>query len=159
MRSLMFLALFAAHAASAGPVVVHVSAETMAAVDADDFSIPLRRCFASSDAGLAVADGAERCASEFALPLSAGQRLLWVRALYEDDDFTPGFELSVVVRNAMSGGNTLLAHDQDPGVPTLTALNQLTLEPKYLLPSREAPFVRAEVRGDTRLLVLSYAYE
>lgn len=159
MRYLPLLALILAQPVLANPVVVHLPAETMTPVDADDFSIPLRRCFHSSESGVAVGDGAERCAAEFAIPLPAGRRLLWVQALYQDDDFVPEFEMGFSVRNVMSGENTLLAHDEDPGVATLTPLNQLTLEPKYFIQVREAPFVRAEVRGDTRLLTLTYAYE
>jgi hypothetical protein len=153
----VLLALLVPQAAAAA--VVNVPGESLAPVNADDWSIPLRRCFLSSEFGAGVYEGAERCAVELALPLPAGKNVARVRALYEDDQFNPEVELSMHVRDTASGDNFAIAYDKDFSPGTMTSLNALTLEPKYKLGPHDAPFVLVEVRGDTRLLTLTYEYE
>jgi hypothetical protein len=150
---LVLLASPFAHAAT-----VNLPAETGSPVNEDDWSIPLHRCIRSTWFGVGVYDGAERCAMAFAIPLDAGRRVLSVRALYEDDDFNSEFEMQFLVRDAMAGGNALvlLGKDNDPA---LTVLETMTLEPKHVLAKHDAAFVLVEVRGDTRLLSVSYEYE
>ena len=150
------LILLSAQIASAA--IVHVPAESLAPVNEDDWSIPLRRCLRHSEAGAAVYDGAERCTVEFAVPLPVGSRLEKVRVLYEDGTFTPEIELTLQVRDVTSGHNLFIAHDKDFSAGTITKLNTLKLEPGYELGLHDAAFVLAEVRGDTRLLTLSYEY-
>jgi hypothetical protein len=148
--------LFASSFAVAG--TVNLPAETGAPVNEDDWSIPLHRCIRSTWFGVGVYDGAERCAMAFAIPLDAGRRVLSVRALYEDDDFNSEFEMQFLLRDAMAGGNALVVAGKDND-PSLTVLETMSLEPKHVLAKHDAAFVLIEVRGDTRLISVSYEYE
>jgi hypothetical protein len=139
--------------------VLHVTGESLSPVDQDDWSIPLRRCFLSSETGAGVYDGAERCALEFAVPLGAGRKIRRVGALYEDGGFDPEIEMSLRVRDIGSGENLTVIADKDFSAATLTVLNTLWLEPNYLIGTHDAAFLRVEVRGDTQLLTLTYEYE
>lgn len=150
------LALFAAQASHAG--LVNLPAETGSPVNEDDWSIPLQRCLRTTYNGVGVYDGAERCTMAFAIPLDAGRKVLRVRALYEDDDFDSQFEMQVLTRDAGLGGNALLDSGKDND-PALTVLEVMTLEPNHVLAKYDAAFVLVEVRGDTRLLGVSYEYE
>ena len=150
------LALLVAQASHAG--WVNLPAETGSPVDEDDWSIPLRRCLRTTYYGTGVYDGAERCTMAFAIPLETGRKVLRVRALYEADDFDSEFEMRFLIRDAGSGGDTLLLSAKDDD-PSLTVLEVMTLEPNRVLAKNDAAFVLVEVRGDTRLLSFSYEYE
>lgn len=138
--------------------LVNLPAETGSPVNEDDWSIPLQRCLRTTHHGVGVYDGAERCTMAFAIPLDAGRKVLRVRALYEDDDFDSQFEMHFLTRHVGVGGNALVMWDKDND-PSLTVLEVMTLEPNHVLTNYDAGFVLVEVRGDTRLLSVSYEYE
>ena len=155
-QALALLAMFVCQASHAG--FVNLPAETGSPVNEDDWSIPLQRCLRTTYNGVGVYDGAERCTMAFAIPLDTGRKVLRVRALYEADDFDSEFEMRFLVRDAGSGGDTLLLSAKDDD-PSLTVLEVMTLEPNRVLAKNDAAFVLVEVRGDTRLLSFSYEYE
>lgn len=156
----LFLATLAALLAPTAhaTTTIHLPAETGAQVDADDWSIPLQRCYFSSEHGASVADGAERCTLEFALPLEAGRRLVQVRALYTDDDLVSDIDVDLHTRDATTGVTWKIATASDHA-PNLTQLDGLTLEPDYLVGKTDALSVVIEIRGDTVLKTVTYEYE
>ena len=126
IAALLTLAATTAHAAT-----IHLPAETGSQVDADDWSIPLQRCYFSPEHGVSVADGAERCTVEFAIPLEAGRHLILVHALYADEDLVSNVDVDLQARDTTIGTNSKIAAATDHA-PNLTQVDGLTIEPDYL---------------------------
>lgn len=157
MRRLFVLsALFFAQFARAG--LVNLPAESGAPVNEDDWSIPLHRCLRSTETGVGVYDGAERCMVEFAIPLPRGRHLERVRALYADEDGVSQFRMKVRVRDAATGVQLELLSGQDDAAAPVV-LESMMLEPDYLVQQHDAVFALVEVLGNTRLLAFSYEYQ
>jgi hypothetical protein len=153
LAALALLASCAGHAA-----IVNIPAETGASVDEDDWSIPLHRCIRSTDGGVGVYDGAERCAIAFAFPLDVGRRIIQVRALYGDDDLGYQLSMRLMSRDVIGATNSQIAAAADNS-PHQSAIQTMSLFPNHLIMASGAPSLIVELGGDTRLKAITYEYK
>lgn len=153
LTCLAALACFDAHAG-----IVNLPAEAGSPLYVDDWSIPSFRCHVSVSNGVAVYDGADRCAMVYALPVEAGRKLKRVKALYEDDDASSQLTMQVLARNVVTGNQSVLAVAID-NLPSATVLESLWTWPEYVVPVSAAPFLVLEVQGNTRLKAVTYEWQ